>query len=172
MPQAITNLDPLKRFITLNGDNSKNLYEKISIDSREVRPGQVFLSLDMNQNKNLINIKYAIKKGACAFVSSFQFTRKQVNSSVPYYIQKDLKCYIYKLYKNNLKILEFKTKTIGVTGTNGKTSTVLLLAQSLTNLKKKVGVISSEGVGLYPLLKKMIIQLHQLILSTKITRNL
>jgi len=154
MSQTINNLDLLKRFITLNGDNSKNLYDKISIDSREVRPGQVFLSLDMNQHKNLINVKHAIKKGACAFVSSFQFTRKQVNSCVPYFIQKDLKGYIYKLYKNNLKKLEFKTKTIGVTGTNGKTSTVLLLAQSITNLKKKVGVISSEGIGLYPLLKK------------------
>ena len=154
MSQTITNLDLLKRFITLNGDNSKNLYDKISIDSREVRPGQVFLSLDINQHKNLINVKHAIKKGACAYVSSFQFTRKQVNSSLPYFIQKDLKGYIYKLYKNNLTKLEFKTKTIGVTGTNGKTSTVLFLAQSITNLKKKVGVISSEGIGLYPLLKK------------------
>jgi UDP-N-acetylmuramoyl-L-alanyl-D-glutamate--2,6-diaminopimelate ligase len=154
MSQAIINLDLLKRFIALNGDNSKNLYDKISIDSREVRPGQVFLSLDINQHKNLINIKHAIKNGACAFVSSFQFNRTQINSSVPYFIQKDLKGSIYKLYKNNLKKNNFKIKTIGVTGTNGKTSTVLLLAQSLTNLKKKVGVISSEGIGLYPLLKK------------------
>ena len=154
MSQAIINLDLLKRFIALNGDNSKNLYDKISIDSREVRPGQVFLSLDINQHKNLINIKHAIKNGACAFISSFQFNRTQINSSVPYFIQKDLKGSIYKLYKNNLKKNNFKIKTIGVTGTNGKTSTVLLLAQSLTNLKKKVGVISSEGIGHYPLLKK------------------
>jgi UDP-N-acetylmuramoyl-L-alanyl-D-glutamate--2,6-diaminopimelate ligase len=154
MSQEITSLDLLKRFITLNGYNSKNLYDKFSLDSREVRLGQVFLSLDKNQHKNLINIKHAIKNGACAFVSTFQFTRTKINSSIPFFVQKNLREYIYKLYQSNFRILDSKTKTIGVTGTNGKTSTVLLLAQSLISLNKKVGVISSEGIGLYPLLEK------------------
>ena len=42
---------------------------------------------------------------------------------------------------------------IGITGTNGKTSTSLVLAQALTLQNKKVGVISSEGIGVYPHLK-------------------
>ena len=154
MSQAITSLDLLKRFITLNGLNSKNLYDKFSIDSREVRPGQVFLSLDKNQHKNLINIKHAMKNGACAFVSTFQYTRTKINSPIPFFVQKNLSEYLHKLYQSNLNVLDSKTKTIGVTGTNGKTSTVLLLAQSLISLNKKVGVISSEGIGLYPLLEK------------------
>ena len=46
-----------------------------------------------------------------------------------------------------------KVKAIGITGTNGKTSSILLLAQSLTYLKKRVGIITSEGCGIYPALE-------------------
>ena len=44
---------------------------------------------------------------------------------------------------------------IGVTGTDGKTSTVNYLAQCLSNklIKKRVGIISSLGNGIYPTLK-------------------
>ena len=56
------------------------------------------------------------------------------------------------LFNVDLIGYKHKVKTIGITGTNGKTSSVLLLAQSLTYLKKKVGVITSEGCGIYPAL--------------------
>ena len=57
------------------------------------------------------------------------------------------------LFNVDLVGRKHKIKTIGITGTNGKTSSVLLLAQSLTYLKKKVGVITSEGCGIYPALE-------------------
>ncbi len=154
MSQETINLNLLEKFIKLNGRISKNIYDKFSIDSRKIVSGQIFISLDTRRENNLINIKDAIKNGAYGYISAFQFTRKQVNSTIPFFVQRNLENCFYKIYQNNLKILNSKTKTIGVTGTNGKTSTVLLLAESLTNLNKNVGVISSEGVGLYPSLKK------------------
>ena len=55
-----------------------------------------------------------------------------------------------QLFKNYFLNKKFTPTIIGVTGTNGKTSTALLLAQALTAQKKKVGIISSEGIGVYP----------------------
>ena len=40
-----------------------------------------------------------------------------------------------------------------MTGTDGKTSTCHLIADSLTKLGKKVGIITTEGNGVYPRLK-------------------
>ena len=55
--------------------------------------------------------------------------------------------------KYDLTKLTHQPVLIGVTGTNGKTSTSLLLAQALTYHNKKVGLICSEGNGIYPVLK-------------------
>ena len=41
-----------------------------------------------------------------------------------------------------------------MTGTDGKTSTCHLIANCLTMLGKKVGIISTEGNGVYPRLKR------------------
>lgn len=149
----MTNIDLLEKFIILNGRKAGQFFDKFSIDSRKLISGQVFLSLDINKDKNLLNIRHAIENGACGYASPFRFTRKQVNSTSPFFVQENLASSVYKLFQKNLEMLDSKTIIIGITGTNGKTSTVLLLAQSLTCLGKKVGVISSEGIGIYPLLK-------------------
>ena len=41
-----------------------------------------------------------------------------------------------------------------MTGTDGKTSLVHLLAQAYTAVGKKVGIVSTEGNGIYPRLYK------------------
>lgn len=45
-----------------------------------------------------------------------------------------------------------KMKFIGITGTNGKTTTTFLLREILTNLNKKVGLIGTEGIYINNLL--------------------
>ena len=62
-----------------------------------------------------------------------------------------------------------KMKFIGVTGTNGKTTTTYLIREILTNLGKKVGLIGTEGVYINNLLLPPMlttpdpIELHKLI---------
>ena len=65
------------------------------------------------------------------------------------YLNNNLNIFLDYLYNKPLK----NKKIIGVTGTDGKTSTCHLIADSLTKLGKKVGIISTEGNGVYPRLK-------------------
>ena len=146
-------LNVLIKFILNNSNNKKKIIDRIEIDSRKIKKGQVFLSLDENKYKNLKNIEHAIINKASAIVTLFPFTRKNIKTIIPILVIRDLRNIYYKLYSSIIKKYNYKFKTIGITGTNGKTSTSLLLANALSNTKKKIGVISSEGIGIYPILK-------------------
>ena len=76
-------------------------------------------------------------------------------------MRRSIKKIYVDLFKADFEDKETKPVIIGITGTNGKTSTALLLAQALRYQNKKIGVISSEGAGVYPNLVKMNIQHHQ-----------
>ena len=146
------NLINLEKFIIRNSKRTIKFNNRFCIDSRKIKSGQIFISVDSDKSKNFKNIKDAILNGASGFVSQFIFKRKDLKSSLPSYVQKNLNNIYHNLFLVDLRRYKHKIKTIGITGTNGKTSSILLLAQSLTHLKKKVGVITSEGCGLYPLL--------------------
>ena len=146
------NLINVEKFIIRNSKRTIKFSNRFSIDSRKIRSGQVFISIDSDKSKNFKHIKNAILNGASGFISQFIFKRKDLKSSLPFYVQKNLNNIYHELFLVELRRYNHKAKTIGITGTNGKTSSILLLAQSLTHLKNKVGVITSEGCGLYPLL--------------------
>ena len=147
-------LDVLLSFILNNSEYKKKIYDRFQIDSRNIKKNQVFLSLDDNNIKNLKNINNAIKNNASAIVTSSKISRKDIKTTIPFLIIKDLKDIYYEIYIDTIKKHNSKTKIIGITGTNGKTSTTLLLANALQNAKKKVAVISSEGIGIYSTLKE------------------
>jgi UDP-N-acetylmuramoyl-L-alanyl-D-glutamate--2,6-diaminopimelate ligase len=140
----------VEKFIICNSKRAIKFNNRFCIDSRKIKSGQIFISVASDKSKNFKNIKNAIFNGASGFVSQFIFKRKDLKSSLPSYVQKNLNNIYHNLFLVDLRRYKHKVKTIGVTGTNGKTSSILLLAQSLTHLKKKVGVITSEGCGLYP----------------------
>jgi UDP-N-acetylmuramoyl-L-alanyl-D-glutamate--2,6-diaminopimelate ligase len=144
------NLINVEKFIIRNSKRAIKFNNRFCIDSRKIKSGQIFISVDSDKSKNFKNIKNAIFNGASGFVSQFIFKRKDLKSSLPSYVQKNLNNIYHNLFLVDLRRYKHKIKTIGITGTNGKTSSILLLAQSLTHLKKKVGVITSEGCGLYP----------------------
>jgi len=144
------NLINVEKFIINNSKKTIKFNNRFCIDSRKIKSGQIYISVDSDKSKNFENIKNAILNGASGFVSQFIFKRKDLKSSLPFYVQKNLNNIYYELFLVDLRRYKHKAKTIGITGTNGKTSSILLLAQSLTCLKKKVGVITSEGCGLYP----------------------
>ena len=144
------NLINVEKFIISNSKSTIKFSNRFCIDSRKIESGQIFISIDSDKSKNFKNIKNSILNGASGFVTQFLFKRKNLKSSIPFYVQKNINNLFHELFHVDLRSYKHKAKTIGITGTNGKTSSVLLLAQSLTHLKKKVGVITSEGCGLYP----------------------
>ena len=68
------------------------------------------------------------------------------------YLRDNLNQFISYIHKKPLSGM----KVIGITGTDGKTSLAHLLAQTYTLIGKKVGLISTEGNGVYPRITKSI----------------
>ncbi len=89
----------------------------------------------------------SIKNGAiCLVVERFldlpitQILVENVRATMSY-----ISSVFYGTYKSKMKF-------IGITGTNGKTTTTFLMREILTNLGKKVGLIGTEGVYINNLL--------------------
>ena len=123
------NLINVEKFIIRNSKRTIKFNNRFCIDSRKIKSGQIFISVDSDKSKNFNNIKNAIFNGASGFVSQFIFKRKDLKSSLPLYVQKNLNNIYHYLFLVDLRRYKHKAKTIGITGTNGKTSSILLLAQ-------------------------------------------
>ncbi len=148
--QELTRLKICTNFILKNSDPAEYLSDRFGLDSRRINNNQIFISLEPDMKKNIKNINHAISKGASGFITPFRVPRQKIRSSIPFLIERGVKKIYVELFKADFKEKEHKPIIIGITGTNGKTSTALLLAQSLTYQNKKVGIISSEGSGIYP----------------------
>ena len=148
--QELTRLKICTNFILKNSDRAEHLSDRFGLDSRRINNNQIFISLEPDMKKNIKNINHAISEGASGFITPFCVSRQKIRSSIPFLIERSIKKIYVELLKADFEEKERKPIIIGITGTNGKTSTALLLAQSLIYQNKKVGVISSEGSGIYP----------------------
>ena len=112
---------------------------KIKIDSRKVVPGDTFIAL-RGENDDGHNYVYdAIKAGASTVIveeGSYTVNTIVVNNTKEY-----LKEYLENNYYDNIK----KLKLIGMTGTNGKTTTCFLIYQALNKLGIKCAYIGTIG---------------------------
>lgn len=111
----------------------------ITDDSRNVVKGSIFVAIKGNNYDGNIFIKDAIKKGAVAVLTEEKATEKlKIPVIVSKDIQNDIKIIANKLYKNPFK----KIKTIGVTGTNGKTTTTYLI-KSILDIDYRTGLVGT-----------------------------
>ena len=112
----------------------------VTADSRKVKEGDVFICLEgVNQDGNRF-IADALKAGAKAIVSTLDL-------SLECAIKVDDARQAYSLISKNLynKACD-RLKIIAVTGTNGKTTTVNLIAEILKSCGKNVATIGTMGV--------------------------
>jgi len=109
-------------------------------DSRKVKPGQTFVAIKGFTVDGHDYIESAIKNGATKIVAE-----KEVEASVPVEIVENTKEYLkntlIEKYSNEFKDM----KIIGVTGTNGKTTTCYLTYQFLNKLGIKTAYIGTIG---------------------------
>ncbi len=113
----------------------------ISIDSRTCKKGDIFIALNGVKNRGDDYISQAIANGAKAIVS--QNTSDRDGEII---VQDAREAYAL-ICKNFYDRACDKLKIIGVTGTNGKTTTATLIADILKGCKKNVGLIGTLGVS-------------------------
>ena len=141
----------------------------IKIDSRKIKEGDTFVALRGSTVDGHSFIDKAIQNGAAKVV-----VEEDVNCSVPKLIVKDtnewLTDYISSTYSKDVNSM----KILGVTGTNGKTTTAYLTYQILNKLGKKTAYIgtigfyiSGEDVVELPNTTPNILDLYELLLTAK-----
>lgn len=111
----------------------------IKSDSRRVKEGDAFVAIKGIKNDGHNYIESAIKNGAKKVIV------EHGNYSVETEIVKNTKDYLKQYVKESLKKITKDMTIIGITGTNGKTTTSYLIYQALNNLGIKCAMIGTLG---------------------------
>lgn len=127
-------------YTVLQGDLNKNI-RWLSQDSREIIDNSIFVAIDGYEQDGHDHIQTAIDKGATAIIVSRYVQLSQSNVTV---LQVD----DTREALASISTKFFNTPTnqfnlIGVTGTNGKTSTVFLIDRIMRGVGKKTGLIGT-----------------------------
>ena len=122
---------------SLDGDVS---ITGISYDSRSVKDGDIFICLTGEKTDGHNHIKEAEAKGAKAIIAE-----KKIESSLPVIYVNDTQIALAKVANCFYGEPSEKIKIIGVTGTNGKTTTTHLIQHIFENNDLKTAVIGTLG---------------------------
>ena len=133
-----SHLSTLLKKLNLTFTANKNTVTGITSDSREVRPGFIYIAISGSLHDGHDFITQAIKQGALWVIGE-----KTQSTSDCYSVVKDarealaiLACEFYDHPSRSLQV-------IGVTGTSGKTTTTYILESIFKSAGKKVGVMGT-----------------------------
>ncbi|MCB1626831.1 MAG: UDP-N-acetylmuramoyl-L-alanyl-D-glutamate--2,6-diaminopimelate ligase [Xanthomonadales bacterium] len=116
----------------------------VALDSRQVQPGDVFLAVGGASQHGLAHVEQARQRGAVAVLSD----RAPANDiSLPWAAVPDLAAHAGTLADLAYGRPSQQLQVLGVTGTNGKTSTVQFLGQALTHLGRTPATQGTLGSG-------------------------
>lgn len=116
----------------------------LSYDSRKTRPGDLFVALSGGHFDGHDFIRQAIEKGAVAVIYQDQATALREKGAGRTFVQVPDSREALALAANNFYARPSQAiHVIGVTGTNGKTTTTCLIKSILEQWGKKVGLIGT-----------------------------
>lgn len=115
---------------------------KIVYDSRKAVNGCVFVAIEGYKTDGHNYINQAISNGAKAVILQKDI---DISENVAKILVKDTRYALAKISSNYYKNPSRKLELIGITGTNGKTTTTYLIKSILEKAGKSVGVIGTIG---------------------------
>ncbi|MDL1913902.1 MAG: UDP-N-acetylmuramoyl-L-alanyl-D-glutamate--2,6-diaminopimelate ligase [Bergeyella sp.] len=127
-------------FIEIRGRKDRDISQVVT-DSRKVIPHSIYVAIKGNMSDGHHHIDEAIKNGAGVIFC--EKTPPKEHAEVTYVLVKDTPTAVGLLAKNFYKNPSEKLTLVGITGTNGKTSTVTLLYKLFTALGYKSALIST-----------------------------
>ena len=121
----------------------------ITIDSRRVRHGDLFLACKGERFNGVDFVESAAEKGACAVLVNQKWqTESMIDSCpVPVIAVPELEQRMPELANRFYQQPSKDLHVIGITGTNGKTSCSHFIAQALNALSSKSAVLGTNGYG-------------------------
>ena len=109
----------------------------------DVKEDGIFFCIDGEKSNGTEYVNEAIKLGAVAIVVKSEiFGLKNITQVIVKDVRKTMSLMACNFYNNPAK----KLKVIGVTGTNGKTTTTHMLSGLLNGLGKKSAIIGTNGI--------------------------
>lgn len=110
----------------------------LEYDSRKVNPGSLFLAVPGFVTDGGEYINEAIQKGACAIVAE-----KEYDVSVPLMIVSEMRSAVADIAAHYYEYEPRSMTLIGATGTNGKTTSCILLQNIISASGKNCGLLTS-----------------------------
>ena len=120
----------------------------LTLDSRSARAGDAFVALAGARHHGIEFAPSAIERGAVAVLAESPVAA-DARLAVPVVWVEHLRARLGGIAARFHGDPSASMLLVGVTGTNGKTSTVQLLAQALTHLGRRTATIGTLGAGLH-----------------------
>ncbi|MEP6899667.1 MAG: UDP-N-acetylmuramoyl-L-alanyl-D-glutamate--2,6-diaminopimelate ligase [Rhodanobacter sp.] len=120
----------------------------LALDSRQVQSGDAFFALRGTRDHGITFAASAVARGARVVLAEAP-APIEVALDVPVLWIDDLHAQVGAIAARFYDLPSRSLRVVGVTGTNGKTSTVQLLAQALEFLGHRAATIGTLGAGLY-----------------------
>jgi UDP-N-acetylmuramoyl-L-alanyl-D-glutamate--2,6-diaminopimelate ligase len=128
---------------------SSTLIRELTLDSRMVRPGDLFLAVPGTQQDGRVHIADAVARGAAAVAFEAEGAAEMTASSSELLAIKGLAGQLSAIAGRFYGEPSRGLHMVGITGTNGKTSVSQLLAQALDLLGERCGIVGTLGNGFY-----------------------
>jgi UDP-N-acetylmuramoyl-L-alanyl-D-glutamate--2,6-diaminopimelate ligase len=119
----------------------------IASDSRQLESGYLFLACDGVSSHGLDYLKQARDAGVCAVVWDSSTATEPNDSGIPMIAVENLSAHLGEIANRFYGNPSQEIKTVGVTGTNGKTTVAWLIAQCLHQLDSRCAYLGTLGYG-------------------------
>ena len=121
----------------------------LTLDSRQVKPGYLFIATSGNHDDGRNYISTAIENGAGAIICESRGCEKfYLSSNTPSFTVNNLRQHISHLAARFYHYPSKQLRIVGITGTNGKTSCSHYIAKTLDQTSEPCAVIGTLGYGL------------------------